>query len=134
MRKEVVFAMEHFDLSERRACKLVGLDRSSYRYEPTPDHNVELHQELVSLARQKPRYGYRRLHALCAGEARLRGQRTARVSAVSGRRPDGASPAKQAALASGRGFSPGAVQPGMGVGLCLRRAGHRARDPRAGSG
>jgi putative transposase len=64
MRKEVVFAMEHFDLSERRACKLVGLDRSSYRYEPTPDHNVELRQELVSLARQKPRYGYRRLHAL----------------------------------------------------------------------
>jgi putative transposase len=64
MRKEVVFAMEHFDLSERRACKLVGLDRSSYRYEPAPDHNVELRQELVSLARQKPRYGYRRLHAL----------------------------------------------------------------------
>jgi hypothetical protein len=60
----VVFAMEHFDLSERRTCKLVGLDRSSYRYEPAPDHNGELRQGLVSLARQKPRHGYRRLHAL----------------------------------------------------------------------
>src|SRR5450755_4110995 len=66
MRKDVVFAMEEFELSERRACKLVGLDRSSYRYEPSPDHNAELRQELVSLARQKPRYGYRRLHALLA--------------------------------------------------------------------
>ena len=38
---------EQFQVSERRACKLVGLDRSSYRYEPRPDHNAELRQELV---------------------------------------------------------------------------------------
>ncbi len=40
------------------------MDRSSYRYEPRPDRNVELRGELVKLARQKPRYGYRRLHVL----------------------------------------------------------------------
>ena len=34
-------------------------ERSSYRYEPRPDRNVELRDELVKLARQKPRYGYR---------------------------------------------------------------------------
>jgi putative transposase len=51
-------------LSERRACKLVGVDRASYRYEPRPDRNAELRAELVKLARQKPRYGYRRLHAV----------------------------------------------------------------------
>ena len=51
-------------LSERRACKLLAMERSSYRYEPRPDRNVELRGELVKLARQKPRYGYRRLHAL----------------------------------------------------------------------
>ena len=56
--------MEQFALSERRACRLVALDRSSYRYEPRADHNAELREELVKLARQKPRYGYRRLHAL----------------------------------------------------------------------
>jgi putative transposase len=40
------------------------MERSSYRYEPRPDRNIELREELVKLARQKPRYGYRRLHAL----------------------------------------------------------------------
>jgi len=34
MRKDVAFAVEQFPMTERRACKLVGLDRSSYRYEP----------------------------------------------------------------------------------------------------
>jgi len=64
MRTDVAFAVEQFPMTERRACKLVGLDRSSYRYEPRADHNADLRQELVILARQKPRYGYRRLHAL----------------------------------------------------------------------
>jgi putative transposase len=40
------------------------MDRSSYRYEPRPDRNGMLREDLVRLARQKPRYGYRRLHAL----------------------------------------------------------------------
>src|SRR5690242_7573171 len=51
-------------MTERGACKVVDLDRSSYRYEPRPDHNATLREQLVSLARQNPRYGYRRLHAL----------------------------------------------------------------------
>jgi putative transposase len=42
----------------------MGVNRTSYRYMPTPDRNAELREELVKLARQKPRYGYRRLHAL----------------------------------------------------------------------
>ena len=64
MRKDVAFAREQFQMSERRACKLVELDRGSYRYEPRVDRNAELRDELITLARQKPRYGYRRLHAL----------------------------------------------------------------------
>ncbi|HSU58866.1 MAG TPA: DDE-type integrase/transposase/recombinase [Bryobacteraceae bacterium] len=64
LRSDAAFVMEQLQMSERQACKLVELDRSSYRYEPRPDHNAELRQELVNLARQKPRYGYRRLHAL----------------------------------------------------------------------
>jgi len=60
----VAFAQAEHGLSERTACKLLGVERSSYRYEPRPDRNAELRSEMVKLARQKPRYGYRRLHAL----------------------------------------------------------------------
>jgi len=60
----VAFASVSYELSERGACKLIGINRASYRYEPQPDRNAELRQELVKLARQKPRYGYRRLHAV----------------------------------------------------------------------
>lgn len=56
--------MTEFRLSERRACKLLELDRSSYRYEPMADRNAKLREELISLAKQKPRYGYRRLGVL----------------------------------------------------------------------
>ena len=60
----MAFAQTEHGLSERTACKLLGVERSSYRYEPRPDSNAELREALVELARQKPRYGYRRLHAL----------------------------------------------------------------------
>lgn len=56
--------MEKYNLSERRACELNGVDRSSYRYEPAPDRDVALRSKLTELARQKPRYGYRRLGVL----------------------------------------------------------------------
>ena len=60
----MAFVSVEVRLSERTACKLLGVERSSYRYEPRPDRNLALREELVKLARQKPRYGYRRLHAL----------------------------------------------------------------------
>ncbi len=60
----MAFAQAEHGLSERTACKLLGVERSSYRYEPRPDRNAELRAELIKLARQKPRYGYRRLHVL----------------------------------------------------------------------
>ena len=56
--------MEEFCYSERLACKLVAVDRSSYRYDPRPDRDGELRKALITLARQKPRYGYRRLWAV----------------------------------------------------------------------
>jgi|HubBroStandDraft_6_1064221.scaffolds.fasta_scaffold49015_2 hypothetical protein len=55
MRKEVAFACEQFQVSERRACKLLGMDRGSYRYEPRADRNGPLREALVALSRQKPR-------------------------------------------------------------------------------
>jgi len=48
LREEVAFVSVEFRLSERAACKLLGVERSSYRYEPRPDLNIELREELVS--------------------------------------------------------------------------------------
>lgn len=63
-RRDVAFVMSEFRYSERRACKLLDLDRNSYRYESRPDRNAELRQQSITLARQKPRHGYRRLWAV----------------------------------------------------------------------
>jgi putative transposase len=54
-----------FPFSERRACRLVGLGRSSFRYEPRlPDDEPRLLARMEELVRRKPRYGYRRIHDL----------------------------------------------------------------------
>src|SRR5689334_17174261 len=56
--------IERFRMSERRACELLDVDRSSYRYRPRPDRNVELRHRLMELAGERPRFGYRRLWLL----------------------------------------------------------------------
>jgi putative transposase len=53
-----------FQISERRACGLIGVYRSSCRYQCGPDRNSELHEKLVALAGERPRFGYRRLGVL----------------------------------------------------------------------
>jgi len=62
--KASVEQVEHqFAFSERRACLLLTVPVSSYRYQPR--HSDEaLRERLVALAREKPRYGYQRLHVL----------------------------------------------------------------------
>ena len=57
----MTLAMREHRVSERQACKLLEVDRSTYRYQPRPDHNAGLREALIALAREKPRFGYRRL-------------------------------------------------------------------------
>jgi putative transposase len=63
-RRDVALVMAEHALAERYACKLLEVDRSTYRYEPRPDRNAKLQEALWVVARQHPRYGYRRLWAL----------------------------------------------------------------------
>ena len=63
-RRDVAFVVAEFGYSERAACKLMGVERSTYRYGPRADRNVKLRSDLVQVAKEKPRYGYRRLWAL----------------------------------------------------------------------
>ena len=55
--------MQEHGLSERRACRLVGLSRDSYRHPPQPSAQEEaLRLEIVAVAHQRRRFGYRRVH------------------------------------------------------------------------
>ena len=63
--------IEHHHLSERRACGLVRLGRSTRRYQPRPrDDEQALRKRLRELAAERPRFGYRRLTALLGREGR----------------------------------------------------------------
>jgi len=61
---------QEYAFSQRRACGLMLLAVSSYRYR-TRRSDEPLRTQLVELAREKPRFGYRRLHVLLrrSGEA-----------------------------------------------------------------
>ena len=51
------------DVSERRACTLVGLSRDSYRHPPEADAMTqELSSKIVEIAHTRRRFGYRRIH------------------------------------------------------------------------
>ena len=57
-----------FRISERRACHLVGVARSSYRYRSQAADQTALRIRLRDLAATRVRYGYRRLHILLRRE------------------------------------------------------------------
>ena len=60
-------AMAAATLSERRACRFIGVPRATQRYRPMRDDRG-LRDRLESLAILKPRWGYRRLHWLLVRE------------------------------------------------------------------
>lgn len=59
---------EEFRASERRVCGLMKVPRSSCRYQSRRDDGW-LRERLLALAREHPRFGYRRLHVLLRREA-----------------------------------------------------------------
>ena len=57
--------IEQFELSERRACRLVGLSRDSLRNPPMASEQTQaLRCRIVDIAHQRRRFGYRRVHDL----------------------------------------------------------------------
>ncbi|WP_225984980.1 IS3 family transposase [Noviherbaspirillum aerium] len=67
-------------LGVTRACGLIGISRSLYRYRARRPDDRELAERLTALAGQKRRYGYRRLHILLRREGwSINRKRTYRV-------------------------------------------------------
>jgi len=64
-RKAVNQAIQALDVSERRACRVVGQPRSTQRYNKRPaDDEDFLTSRIIELASRYGRYGYRRVTAL----------------------------------------------------------------------
>jgi putative transposase len=61
LREQACQLREQFHASEQRVCGLLQMAVSSYRYRRRRS-DAALRERLVELARQKPRFGYRRLH------------------------------------------------------------------------
>lgn len=67
-RRAWLIAREDLGLSERRACRLIGIYRSVARYIPRKQDPPELVEKLRKLATERRRYGYRRLAVLLQRE------------------------------------------------------------------
>lgn len=55
---------DQFGVSERRACRTLGVARSTVRYQSVRGDDAPLRAQLRELAYERPRFGYRRLHVL----------------------------------------------------------------------
>jgi putative transposase len=67
-REAVAHLRSAFDMSERRACRVVGCVRMTVRYRSRRPNDGELRARLRALAHERRRFGYRRLHVLLKRE------------------------------------------------------------------
>ena len=67
-REAVVHLRSAFEVSERRACMVIGCARMTVRYRPQRGDDAALRARLRALAHERRRFGYRRLHVLLRRE------------------------------------------------------------------
>lgn len=67
-RAVVQFLRVGFRVSERRACRAIGVHRAMVRYQHRKETQFPLRQRIKELAAVRVRYGYRRIHVLLRRE------------------------------------------------------------------
>jgi putative transposase len=67
-REAVAHLRTAYEISERRACCIIGCDRASVRYQARRPDDAPLRERLRALAHERRRFGYRRLHVLLRRE------------------------------------------------------------------
>ena len=69
LRAAVSYVEVEYAMSERHACRLLGLARSTHRYRARrPERDIALRTRLKELATKRMRFGYRRLTAMLVRE------------------------------------------------------------------
>src|SRR5277367_3426374 len=67
-REAAAYLQQTYEMSQRRACRVIGADRTSMRYQARRADDGELRERLKALAQERRRFGYRRLHVLLRRE------------------------------------------------------------------
>jgi putative transposase len=67
-REAVAHLRQVHEMSERRACRVIGCLRMTVRYRSRRTDDMALRERLRALARERRRFGYRRLHVLLRRE------------------------------------------------------------------
>lgn len=62
-RHAAVYLAKTYDISERRACQVMGMHRSTYRRTPKPDKTMSM-TAIHRLSEGYPRFGYRKIYTL----------------------------------------------------------------------
>ena len=73
-RNVVAHAVGYHGLSERRACLILGVDRSSHRYRSRRPDDAALRGRIRELAHERRRFGYRRLFILLRRDGEASGR------------------------------------------------------------
>ncbi|HET9409274.1 MAG TPA: IS3 family transposase [Candidatus Sulfotelmatobacter sp.] len=68
LRAAVSYVEVQYQMSERHACRLLGVGRSTHRYRARQDRDAALRMRLKELAARRMRFGYRRLTAMLLRE------------------------------------------------------------------
>jgi putative transposase len=67
-REAVAHLQSAFEMSERRACKVIDCCRMTVRYAATRTDDGILRERMKAMAHERRRFGYRRLHVLLRRE------------------------------------------------------------------
>jgi len=69
--KAVAHLCDEYQVSQRRACNVLRVDRSMVRYQPVRIDDAELRAAIKRVSRERRRFGYRRIHVMVEREGHM---------------------------------------------------------------
>jgi len=78
-RRAVAYLTGDYDISERRACSVLSMHRSSFRYSRRCRISSGDHQQVIARSEQYSYWGYRKLHELVRGDGHRIGREQVRL-------------------------------------------------------
>ena len=108
-----------WQVSIRRTCQALPVDRSTYHYRPKRSGQAVLMKRIKEIAETRVRYGYRRIHVLLRREGWLvNSKRVCRCTVKWACTAQQIAQAPRQGAAAGRSRAGDRSQPGLGHGLC----------------